>query len=154
MKKILSLITICILISGCGVKRNIDHHGVHQLEKKNKLLFIGETNKNDMFQILGPPSVESTFDTDVLFYIERKIVTKSLIKLGEREILVNDVLVTEFDNRGLLIKKELFNLNQMNDLKLTNKVTSRDYQKKSFIYNFLSSMRQKINDPLGKRKKN
>ena len=76
MKKILSLITICILISGCGVKRNIDHHGVHQLEKKNKLLFIGETNKNDMFQILGPPSVESTFDTDVLFYIERKIVTK------------------------------------------------------------------------------
>ena len=75
MKKILSLITICILISGCGVKRNIDHHGVHQLEKKNKLLFIGETNKNDMFQILGPPSVESTFDTDVLFYIERKIIT-------------------------------------------------------------------------------
>jgi len=121
---------------------------------KNKLLFIGETNKNDMFQILGPPSVESTFDTDVLFYIERKIVTKSLIKLGEREILVNDVLVTEFDNRGLLIKKELFNLNQMNDLKLTNKVTSVDYQKKSFIYNFLSSMRQKINDPLGKRKRN
>ena len=107
-----------------------------------------------MFQILGPPSVESTFDTDVLFYIERKIVTKSLIKLGEREILVNDVLVTEFDNRGLLIKKELFNLNQMNDLKLTNKVTSVDYQKKSFIYNFLSSMRQKINDPLGKRKRN
>jgi outer membrane protein assembly factor BamE (lipoprotein component of BamABCDE complex) len=153
MKKILSLITIYILITSCGVKRNIDHHGVHQLVKKNKLLIIGETNKNDMFELLGPPSVESTFDTDVLFYIERKIVTKSLIKLGDRQIIVNNVLVTEFDSRGLLINKDLYDLNQMNDLEITKSTTTVDYQKTSFIYNFLSSMRQKINDPLGKRKR-
>lgn len=106
-----------------------------------------------MFELLGPPSVESTFDTDVLFYIERKIVTKSLIKLGDRQIIVNNVLVTEFDSRGLLINKDLYDLNQMNDLEITKSTTTVDYQKTSFIYNFLSSMRQKINDPLGKRKR-
>ena len=27
------------------------------------------------------------------------------------------------------------------------------YNKRSFVYDFLSSLRQKVNDPLGKRKK-
>ena len=31
--------------------------------------------------------------------------------------------------------------------------TDNVFTKKSFVYDFLSSMRQKINDPLGKRKK-
>ena len=153
MKKIILFITICILITSCGVKKNIDHHGVHQLEKKNKLLIIGETNKNNMFEILGPPSVQSSFDTDVLFYIERKIITKSIVKLGDRDILVNNVLVTEFDNRGILINKDLYDLKQMNKIKISKNTTTVDYKKESFIYNFLSSMRQKINDPLGKRKR-
>ena len=154
MKKIFLLITLYILINSCGAKKNIDHHGINQLEKKSKLLIIGDTNKNDMYEILGPPSVESSFDTDVLFYIERKIITKNLINFGDREILVNNVLVAEFDNRGLLINKDLYDLNQMNDIKIAKKTTDVDYQKTSFIYKFLSSMRQKINDPLGKRKKN
>ena len=32
-------------------------------------------------------------------------------------------------------------------------ITSVDYSKNSFVYDFLTSMRQKINDPLGKRRK-
>ena len=39
----------------------------------------------------------------------------------------------------------------MNDLDIEKKITEVDYTKTSFIYDFLSSMRQKINDPLGKR---
>ena len=30
--------------------------------------------------------------------------------------------------------------------------TAISYSKRSFIYNFLSSLRQKINDPLGKKR--
>ena len=41
----------------------------------------------------------------------------------------------------------------MNEIKFTSKTTDSQYNKKSFIYDFLSSLRQKINDPLGKRKK-
>ena len=59
----------------------------------------------------------------------------------------------EIDNRGVLIKKTFFDLNEMNDLDISKKITEVDYQKTSFIYDFLSSMRQKINDPLGKRKR-
>ena len=52
-----------------------------------------------------------------------------------------------------LVKKDFYDLNQMNDIKFSKKVTSVDYTKDSFIYDFLSSMRQKINDPLGVRRK-
>ena len=66
---------------------------------------------------------------------------------------VNNVLVVEVDNRGILVKKDFYNLNDMNDINLVTNVTEVDYQKTSFVYDFLSSMRQKINDPLGKRQK-
>ena len=71
--------------------------------------------------------------------------------MGKRKILENNVLIIQIDNRGMLVKKEFINLNQMNDLEITKKITEIDYQKTSFIYDFLSSMRQKVNDPLGKK---
>tara|TARA_B100001057_G_C22746554_1_gene909976 strand:- start:378 stop:842 length:465 start_codon:yes stop_codon:yes gene_type:complete len=153
MKKILILLSVYIIVSNCNIKKNIEHHGVHLLEKKNKMLLIGQSNKNDVIKILGPPSVQSTFDNDVLFFIERKTTTKSLIKLGQRKIIVNNVLVVELDNRGILINKDFYDLNEMNNIEIIKNTTEVDYQKSSFISDFLSSMRQKVNDPLGKRKR-
>ena len=131
----------------------MDHHGVHMLKKKSEQIIVSETNKNDIIKLLGPPSVTSTFDNDILFYIERKITTDKLIKLGKQFYLENNVLILEIDNRGILAKKDLIDLNDMKKLKLVSAETSVDYQKQSFIYDFLSSMRQKVNDPLGKRKR-
>mgnify|MGYP001438406580 CR=1 FL=1 len=124
------------------------------LEIKNKKLIINENNRNDVIKILGPPSVTSSFDNDILFYIERKISTDKIYKLGKRNIIKNNVLMIEIDNRGILVKKEFYDLNKMKDLKVVSTETEIDYKKQSFIYDFLSSMRQKINDPLGKRKRN
>ena len=153
MKKTLILISIYLIFTSCNIKKSIDHHGVHLLKKKNEMLEVGQTNKNDVIDILGPPLLQSTFDNDVLIYIERKITTKSLIKLGERKIIVNNVLVVELDQRGLLVDKNFYDLNSMNEIKIVKNTTEVDYQKTSFVTDFLSSMRQKINDPLGKRKK-
>jgi hypothetical protein len=36
---------------------------------------------------------------------------------------------------------------------ITKATTETGFQKNSFIYDFMTSMRQKINDPLGKRVK-
>ena len=153
MKKFLLFIPIFLIITNCNLKQNIEHHGVHLLEKKNEKLRINENNKNDVFKLLGPPSVQSSFDNDLMFYIERKISTEGLYKLGKRKILKNNVLIVQIDNRGILVKKEFINLNQMNDIEISKKITEIDYKKSTFIYDFLSSMRQKVNDPLGKRRK-
>ena len=144
---------ILIFATSCNFKKRIDHHGVHLLKKKSDMIKVSESNKNDIIKLLGPPSVKSTFNNDLYFYIERKTTTDKLIKLGKKKFLENNVLVLEIDDRGILLKKQLYDLNKMKKLKLVSKKTTVDYQKQSFIYDFLSSMRQKINDPLGKRKK-
>ena len=153
MNKYLALIITLLIISNCTIKQSVEHHGVHMLEKKNTKLKVNIDNKNDIINLLGPPILESSFDNNILFYIERKISTGNLYQLGKRRIKVNNVLVVEVDNRGILVKKDFYNLNDMNDINLVTNVTEVDYQKTSFVYDFLSSMRQKINDPLGKRQK-
>ena len=61
-------------------------------------------------------------------------------------------MVLEIDERGILAKKDFYDIDDMNDIKFDSS-RSESLQKRDFIYNFLSSLRQKINDPLGVRKK-
>ena len=152
MNKIYFII-IFLCIANCSLNKAIKHHGVNFLEKKQEKLILKKTNKNDIVKILGPPSTKSTFDNDVWIFIERKTTTKKLFKLAREKILVNNVLVLEIDSYGLLVKKEFYNMEKMNDLDFSKRKTEITYTKKSFVYDFMSSMRQKLNDPLGKRKK-
>ena len=131
----------------------VKKHGVRNLEKKQKNLTIFEANKNDIQEILGPPSSKSVFDNDLWIYIEREITNDKLLKLGKQKLITNNVLFLEIDSKGLLVNKNFYDINEMNETKLSQLSTEAKFTKKSFIYDFLSSMRQKINDPLGKRKK-
>ena len=126
---------------------------MRNLEEKQANLIIQKTNKNDIQQILGPPSTKSTFDSDIWIYIEREITNERLIKLGKEKLLTNNVLILEINTQGQLMDKQFYDMNDMNEIKLSSLKTENKYGKKSFVYDFLSSMRQKINDPLGKRKK-
>ena len=116
-----------------------------------KKIQVNSTNKNDLIKIFGEPSTKSSFDTDVWIYIERKITNTHF--LGKRELIINNVLVLEIDNRGLLAKMDFYNIEDMNKINFDKGNTEMSYGKRSFIYDFLSSMRQKVNDPLGVRKK-
>ena len=142
-----------MFISNCSINKVEKSHGIHFLQEKQKKLIISKTNKNDILAELGPPSTKSVFNNDTWIYIERITTKKSLFKLGKKYINTNNVLVLEIDNRGLLVKKEFFDVNNMKKLKFSENKTSAQYSRNSFIYDFLSSVRQKVNDPLGKRKK-
>ena len=145
------LISLFLIISNCSLNLVDDHHGVFFLEKKMKKIQINSTNKNDLISIFGEPSTRSTFDNDVWIYIERKITNTHFF--GKREIVVNNVLVLEIDELGLLAKVDFYDIDDMNKIDFDKDLTNVKYGKKSFVYDFLSSMRQKINDPLGVRKK-
>jgi len=152
MKKIFFIIPF-IFILNCSFDKVVKHHGVQFLDKKHKKLIINQTNKNDIVGLLGKPSTKSTFDNDVWIYIERKTSTGSIYKLGKSKLLVNNVLVLEINQMGFLASKKFYDKESMNDIEITENRTDSVYRKRSFVYDFLSSMRQKINDPLGKRKK-
>ena len=153
MIKILYIIFLSLIVSNCSFKKVVNHHGVPFLEKKQKLLVVNTTNKNDILKILGNPSTTSKFDNDVWIYIERKQTQSKLKNLGRMKIYKNDVLVLEVDDYGILKKKEFFNKDDMQNIKVVEATTEAGFKRNSFIYNFMSSMRQKINDPLGQRAK-
>ena len=131
----------------------VKHHGVPFLEKKQTELIVFESNTNDIKKILGNPSTKSKFDNDVWIYIERKQTQSKLKNLGRMKIFKNDVLVLEIDDYGILKKKQFYNIDDMENIKIVEATTESGFRKNSFIYDFMSSMRQKINDPLGQRAK-
>jgi outer membrane protein assembly factor BamE (lipoprotein component of BamABCDE complex) len=153
MIKILYIIFLSLIVSNCSFKKVVKHHGVPFLEKKQKLLVVNTTNKNDIIKILGNPSTTSKFNNDVWIYIERKQTQSKLKNMGRMKIYKNDVLVLEVDDYGILKKKEFFNKDDMQNIKVVEATTEVGFKRNSFIYNFMSSMRQKINDPLGQRAK-
>jgi len=102
---------------------------------------------------LGPASTKSTFDDDMWIYIERVTSSSKTSILGKKKLIDNNILILEIDKRGILSQKIFLNKDNMNNLKFSDDFTEMSLTKRTFIYDFLSTMRQKINDPLGKNKK-
>jgi outer membrane protein assembly factor BamE (lipoprotein component of BamABCDE complex) len=117
-------------------------------------LIINKTNKNEILEIFGNPSTKSKFDNDIWIYIERKQTQSKLSNLGRMKIYKNDVLILEIDNYGILKKKNFYNKDDMKNIKIVKSTTESGFRKNTFVYDFMSSMRQKINDPLNKRAEN
>ena len=151
MKKIYLLI-IFILISNCSLKKVVQHHGVHNLEKKQSRLKVNQSNKNDIISIIGPPSTKSKFDNEVYIYIERKTSSSKLRKLGKKVLLENNVLILDIDSKGILVAKQFYNKDDMNKLIFDKNLTTANHSKQSFIYNFFSTLRQRIDDPRGMKR--
>ena len=153
MFKILYIFFLSLVVTNCSFKKVVKHHGVPFLEKKQKQLIINKSTSNDVRKILGSPSTRSKFDNDIWIYIERKQTQSSLKNLGRMKIFKNDILVLEIDSYGILKKKDFYNMDDMQKIKVTEETTEASFARNSFIYDFMSSMRQKINDPLGVRAK-
>ncbi len=143
-------ISVFILISNCSFNLVDDHHGVFYLDKKEKKIKVQQSNTNDILSILGEPSTKSTFDNDVWIYIERKITNTHFF--GRRKLVINNVMVLEIDEKGILAKKDFYDIEDMKNIDFDEN-RSESLKKRNFIYNFLSSLRQRVNDPLGVRKK-
>ena len=146
------ILPIFFILVNCSLNKVVIHHGVHNLDKKQLKLKVNNTNKNDIVQLIGPPSTKSSFDNDVYIYIERKTSSSKITRLGKKKLLSNNVLVLEIDQKGILISKKFYNKEDMQKLKFDDDITGINFTKKSFVYNFLSSLRQKIDDPLGKKR--
>ena len=153
MCKLLYIIFLSFIVTNCSIKPVVKHHGVPFLEKKQSKLLINETNKNDIIKLLGSPSTTSKFDNDVWIYIERKQTQSNFKNLGKMKIFKNDVLVLEINDYGILKNKEFYNMDDMEKIKIVKATTEAGFEKNSFVYDIMSSMRQKINDPLGVRAK-
>jgi len=145
MKKyIYLLIIILFIITGCQRKEVTKTHGIAYLEEREKLIVINKSNKNDTVNVLGQPSTKGMTNDNLWIYIERTITRRSLFKLGKNYLKKNNVLVLEFNNYGILVKKEFYNKKNMKKLSFAKNITENEIRKENFVQGFLSSVRQKM----------
>jgi len=146
MIKILYIFFVILVATSCSVKQIDKYHGVAFLEKKQKVLSINQSNKNDIIKILGAPSTKSILEDDLWIYIENRKSKTSLIKLGKEIVLTNNILVLEIDKKGILKNKKFYNIDDQNKINFNDDKTKMS-DKDSFIFSVMSSLRQKIDNP-------
>lgn len=144
IKKISILILLLLLASACQRQEIVKTHGISYLEKRGKLIIVSESNKNDVINIFGQPSTKGMTNDNVWIYIERTITRGKLLKLGRNLLSKNNVLVLEFDKYGVLSKKDFYNIENMKKLTFAEEITENEIRKENFVYSFLSSVRQKM----------
>jgi len=145
MKKNIYLLGfILFVIIGCQRHELIKTHGISYLDKREKLIIVNKTNKNDAIEILGQPATKGMVDDNLWIYIERTRTRGKLLKLGRNYLKKNNVLVLDFDKYGILKKKEFYTKEKMNEINFAKNITKNEIRRENFIYSFLSSVRQKM----------
>ena len=147
-------IILFLFIINCSSNKVSNNHGFISLNSKYEKISINKTNKNDILKIIGPPSSISEFDKNKWFYIQRMKQNQSLLKLGIKKIKKNNILIIEFDNRGILVKKNILDLENMNDIKYVKDITEKEFKQNDILFKVFSSLREKANAPARNRGKN
>ena len=142
--KLLLVLLLPFIITACQNNEVLKTHGIAYLDKKEKLISVNQSNKNDVVKILGHPSTTGMEDNNLWIYIERTYTKAAAFKLGKNHLKKNNVLVLEFNKYGILEKKEFYNKNKMKNVEFAEAVTENELRKENFIVGFLSSIKQKM----------
>ena len=132
------------LVTSCQRHEVVKTHGISYLEKREKLIIVNKSNKNDAVKVLGQPATKGMTDNNLWIYIERTQTRGKLLKFGRNYLKKNNVLVLEFNKYGILQKKEFYDKENMKKIKFAKNTTENRIRKENFIYSFLSSIRKKM----------
>ena len=148
------IIFLFLFTLNCSSNKVSINHGFISLQTKFEKITVNKTNKNDILNIIGPPSSVSSFDNNKWFYIQRMKTNQSLFKLGVKKINKNNILIVKFDNKGILNYKTILNINNMNDINYTKDITEKEFKQNDLLFKIFSSIREKANAPTRNRSKN
>ena len=142
-----------LFVTACQRQEVIKTHGISYLEKREKLIIVDKSNKNDVIKIFGQPATKGMTNNNIWIYLERTKTKRNLLKLGKNYLKKNNVLVLEFDKYGILKEKEFYDKENMQKVAFAKEITENEIRKENFVYSFLSSIRQKCNKKRNRIKK-
>jgi len=128
----------------CQLQDPYNNHGILFLENRSKKLIPKQSNQNDVLKIIGYPHTKSIDDENIWIYLERTLTKGKYHKLGKHVLKKNNALVLVFDKYGVLTSKEIFDVKNSKKLAFSKDSTENQLSKKSFVEDFLSSVKQKM----------
>jgi outer membrane protein assembly factor BamE (lipoprotein component of BamABCDE complex) len=133
-----------LILVGCQLQEPTKNHGILFLENRANKLTLNKTNKNDVLTIIGQPHSKSINDENIWVYFERTLTKGKYHKLGRHVLKTNNALVLSFDKYDVLKSKDLYNKDDIQRIAFSEQETNNELTQKSFIQNFLSSVKQKM----------
>ena len=138
------LFSIFFILLGCQLQDPDKNHGILFLDNRSDKLTVNKTNKNDVIKILGQPHAKTFNEDDIWIYIERTLSKGKYHKLGRHKLKTNNTLILNFDKYGVLKSKDFYDKNNINKIKFSKKTTANDLRRRSFVENFLQSVKKKM----------
>ena len=138
------LFFIFFILLGCQLQEPAKNHGILFLDNRSDKLTINKSNKNDVLKILGHPHAKTYDGQDVWIYIERTLSKGKYHNLGRHKLKTNNTLILDFDKYGVLKSKDFYDKNDINKIKFSKKATTNDLRRRSFVENFLQSVKNKM----------
>ena len=129
---------------GCQLKEPQQNHGILFLENRSAKLKVDVSNQNDVIKSIGHPHSKSINDENEWFFVERTLTKGEFHKLGRNILKDSNILILKFDKYGILKEKMLLTKDDIKKLAFSDKETSNELSQKSFIQNFLTSLRDKM----------
>ena len=142
--KSIYILSFFILLLGCQLKEPQKNHGILFLENRSAKLKVDVSNQNDVIKSIGHPHSKSINDENEWFFVERTLTKGEFHKLGKNILKESNILILKFDKYGILKEKMLLTKDDIKKLAFSDKETSNELSQKSFIQNFLTSLRDKM----------
>ena len=138
------LILIFFILLNCQLQDSTRNHGILFLENRSNKIVVNKSNKNDIIDIIGEPHSKSFDNENTWIYVERILTKGKYHKLGRHSLKTNNVLVLDVDKYGVLSGKKLFDKSDISKISFSKKETQNELAQKSFVVNFLQSIKQKM----------
>ena len=138
------LLLVFIILNACKFQEPLQNHGILFLENRSEKLVLKVSNKNDVIKIIGYPHSKAIDNNNEWLYFERTLTKGEYHKLGRTVLKTNNVLVLNFDKFGILQKNKFLNKESKKKIAFSEQTTTNQLTKKSFVENFLSSIRKKM----------
>jgi len=140
MKKNILFILIFVTFS-CKLTPITKIFGIQNLDEKLKSIEIGRSNKNDVRELLGYSVVFEPDNENIWYYME---IQESRNFFGKKIIIKNLFVVLEFDNKSILLKKEIYTPGDIDKDIFAKEITESKTIDKNFIKDFLNSTRKRM----------
>jgi outer membrane protein assembly factor BamE (lipoprotein component of BamABCDE complex) len=140
MKNLIIISLAALTTLSCALKDNIKLSGIANLVEKEKILKINKTNKNDVIKLLGS-SVFLDYTKENTWVYGETIIKRKWY--GSNKILKSTILYLDFNNRGVLIDKEILDKKEVQNIDFSKANTLSKSLNTSFSKKFFSSMRKR-----------
>ena len=139
------LFIFIVNFQSCGLKV-IDNHGkIIDKEITLDLFKEGETTKEEISNILGTPSMKSSFDKEKSWFYVSSEFQKFAFLDGKNTD--QKILIFEFTDTGILNKKNILNKNDINNIDYETTITDSSGKKLIWYKQFFTNLNP---NPFGK----